>query len=75
MEIALVFVAIACGIIGLTVGLVIGRNRKAKDETRGILHVDSSESANSPGLYLTLTVPIDDVVSRKHVLFDVNVIQ
>ena len=41
--------------------------------SQGVLNVDYSDPVDGPYLFLELKVPITDVVSKKQVIFDVNV--
>ena len=42
--------------------------------SQGSLNIDRSDSGSAPGMFLHLTIPIDDIVSRKRVVLNVNVI-
>ena len=66
---------IIMAIVGALVGIRIGTNRKLRDESRGVLSIYRSDPEANPELFLTLTVPAEEVTSRKHVLFEVHVIQ
>lgn len=80
MEPGFIVFTVIMTIIGVVVGIVIGTN-KAKRQylrdtqyTQGSLNVDCSKSDLEPAIYLGLGVPVKDVVVRKYVIFDVNVI-
>lgn len=62
-------------VIGVIVGMLIAGKRKKNEESQGVLFVDCSDREYEPSLYLNATVPIDDIVSRKQVTFDVNIIK
>lgn len=67
-------------IIGVAVGLLIGKKiaeRRYINETQytqGTLDVDCSDSEFGPSLFLGLAVPVKDVIKRKYITFDVNVL-
>lgn len=75
MEAGFIALAVIMLVVGVLVGIRIGANRKFRDESRGILSVYQSDPKANPELFLTLTVPAEDVTSRKYVLFDVHVIR
>jgi hypothetical protein len=70
---------IVFGVILVVVSLIAAaflfiKGIKPKEQTpKGILHVEYQDG--EPMLYLALTVPVEEVVSHKQLLFDVNVIQ
>lgn len=66
-------------ILGIVIGMFLGHSkadRKYKRDTlysQGTLNVDNSDPEFEPGLFLALAVPVADVISRKYVTLDVNV--
>lgn len=60
---------------GIVIGLLIGRSIANKAETQGTIYVYRNEPDEQPSLLLEYGVPIDDIISRKRVLFDVNVVR
>ena len=67
----IVLVAIVCTLVGI----YIGKTRTQQQGVQGVLNVDRSDPQYAPELFLALTVPIEDIVSQKHVVFSVNVIR
>lgn len=66
-------ISIACLVIGLLVGMISKRSAQPTRPVQGILNVDCTIPEEGPGLFLALTVPVDDIVSSKQVTFDVRV--
>lgn len=80
MEAGFIALMVLMTIIGIVVGLLIGKKiakrRYLRDTqyTQGTLDVDCSDPEFEPGLFLGLAVPVKDVIKRKYVTFDVNVL-
>jgi hypothetical protein len=72
----ILWIVLGC-LVGLIVGMSILKRRYINDTrySQGSLNVDRSDYGSAPGMFLHLTVPIDEVVSRKRVVLNVNVIQ
>ena len=70
--IAIIFCVLTAGII---VGMFIGRSITNEAESQGIIYVYCDGQGDNPSLLLEYAVPIDDIISRKRVIFDVNVIR
>lgn len=68
-------IAIAMLAIGCIIGIFIVGRKTPEPETHGTIYVYYKETANGPSLLLDYNVPIDDIASRKQVLFDVSVIR
>lgn len=66
-----IIVATLFFLLGIVVGKVVNRSSNVE----GILNVDCSDPADGPYLYLELTVPIAEIVDKKHVTFDVHIIR
>ena len=66
-------------VIGVAVGMLIGKTKAERQYlqetqyTQGTLNVDCSDSEFAPGLFLGLAIPVKDVVSRKYIMLDINV--
>jgi hypothetical protein len=79
MEAGFIALAILMLVVGVVVGMLVGKTRAerryAKDTqyTQGTLNIDCSEPEFEPGLFLGLAIPVKDVVSRKYIMLDVNV--
>lgn len=73
MELVVIVLTLVAGVL-LGMFIETFRNAKADDGTQGILNIDCSEPDYTPGLYLQLYVPVEDVVDQQQVTFDVNVI-
>lgn len=80
MEAGFIVLLVLMTIIGVVVGLLIGKKVTQRQYlrdtqyTQGTLDVDCSNPEFEPGLYLGLGVPVKDVATRKYVTFDVNVL-
>lgn len=77
METGIVVLMVTAALIGLLVGAVIaGHQAKRKEAAgmQGVLNIDCSDPSSSPGLWLQLDVPIEDVTSRERATFVVRVI-
>ena len=65
--------------IGFTIlGIVIEKirsKRRPKEESQGILNVNCNDPEDGPYLFLELTVPLEDVIGKKSITFDVNVME
>ena len=74
-----ILIATGSLILGIVIGMFLGHSktdRKYKRDTlycQGTLNVDNSDPEFEPGLFLALGVPVSDVILRKYVTLDVNV--
>ena len=68
-------IAIVAIVLGIVLGVVIERLRKRHTNSQGILFVDCSDPQYEPSLFLNATVPIEEIVVRKQVVFNVNVLR
>lgn len=81
METGFIILSIVTLLIGVVIGLIIGkvatRRQYLRDVqyTQGTLNVDCSISNAQPGMFLALGTPVDDVMSRKYIALDVNIIR
>jgi hypothetical protein len=75
----IVFIVIMT-IIGVIVGWIFGKEitkrRYLRDTqyTQGTLNIDCGDPEFEPGIFLGLGVPVMDVMTRKYITFDVNVL-
>lgn len=80
MEPGFIIFIVIMTIIGIVVGLIIGKKtterRYLRDTqyTHGTLNIDCSDPEFEPGIFLGLGVPVNDVITRKYITFDVNVL-
>lgn len=80
MEPGFIILFVVMIIIGVVVGLIIGKKiaerRYLRDTqyTQGTLSIDCGDPEFEPGIFLGLGVPVKDVMTRKYVTFDVNVL-
>lgn len=80
MEPGFIVLIVIMTVISVVVGFIIGKNmtkrRYLRDTqyTQGTLNIDCSDSEFEPGIFLGLGVPVKDVISRKYVNLDVNVL-
>lgn len=78
MESGFIVLLVMVAVVGIVIGVTTERIRgqaKESELSQGVLNVDYSEPENGPYLFLQLVVPIEDVIGRKHVTFDVNVLR
>lgn len=75
MEAGLIALIVLAAIICLLLGVNIVRSTSKADSVHGTLNVDCRDSENGPCLFLALDVPIEEVTSKKQVLFDVRIIK
>ena len=79
MEAGLILLMVLALIIAIAIGVIIGylltKRRYEQDirYTQGTLNIDCVDPEFEPGLFLALSMPVKDVVSRKYVSLDVNV--
>lgn len=79
MEAGFIALIILMTIIGAAIGWLIGKKnaecKYAQDtqHTQGILNIDCSDPEFEPGLFLGLSVPIKDIVKKKYIVLNVNV--
>lgn len=71
------FVVLVTIIVGISiiVGMRIERRKNRKVNTQGVIYAYCSDRESKPSLLLEYNVPIDDIISRKRVSFDVIVIK
>ena len=79
MEAGFIALMVLIAIVGVTVGFLIGKQKTERrymqdtQFTQGTLNVDCSDPEFEPGLFLGLGIPVKDVVTRKYITLDVNV--
>lgn len=75
MEAGFVVLMLFVGILGILIGLFIGRSVNKPEDIMGSVYVYHDKSENRTSLLLEYSVPIDDITSRKRVTFDVVVVE
>jgi hypothetical protein len=73
MEAGIVIAIIAVVGLFVVLGLFVYRTKGKPKAAQGILNVDYSDPIDGPYFFLQLKVPVSDVVSKKQVVFDVNI--
>ena len=79
MEAGFIALLAAISIVGIVIGFLIGKKQTERrylqdtQYTQGTLNVDCSDPEFEPGLFLGLAVPVKDIVTRKYVTLDINV--
>ena len=72
-------IAIAALILGIAVGILIGKReveRRYSTDTRytqGTLNIDCSDPEFKPNIFLGLSMPVDNLITRKYVSLDVKI--
>ena len=61
-------------LVGVAIGWFVGRRKTNSSGSQGILNVDCDDS-ESPNFFVAFTVPVQDVISRKTVMFEVNILR
>lgn len=78
METGMIVLMVVSALIGLLVGVFLGKRIIKRKETvgiQGILNVDCSDPNSDPGLWLQLEVPIEDIATREQAIFIVKLIR
>lgn len=75
MELGIISLLLIAGVIGVIAGMRIERSKTRKVETQGVIYVYCGDHENKPSLLLEYAVPIDDIISRNRVIFDVNIVK
>lgn len=68
--ILLAVIGVACIVLGLATCVTAARTKDSK----GTIHI-SFDDPGGPSMFLRLDVPIEDIVSEKRVIFNVDVIR
>lgn len=74
METGFIVAMLLAVLVGIAIGFIIGRRKKPND-SQGILYAYCREDDAQPSLLLEGTAPIDEITSKKQVIFDVVVIR
>ena len=75
MEAGFIAIVAVVATIGIVCGVFIERFRKKPDNTQGTIYIYCDKSESKPSLLLDYDVPINDMASRKRVVFNVVVIK
>lgn len=81
MEPGFIALIVIMTIVGVVVGIIIGKKASERrylhdtQFTQGTLNIDCGDPEFEPGIFLGLGVPVKDVIARKYVILDVNVLQ
>lgn len=70
-----IMIAVFTMVIGVLIGMVIRKFSPSKEGTQGIIYAYYYEGIDKPSLLLEGSVPVDDIASRKQVVFDVVVVK
>ena len=62
-------------VVGAVIGVLIERYRKKLYKSQGTIYAYYDDDNSNPSLLLEYGVPIDDIASRKQVVFNVSVIR
>lgn len=62
-------------LVGAIIGVFIERHRKKLYKSQGTIYAYYDDDNSNPSLLLEYSVPIDDIASRKQVVFNVSVIR
>ncbi len=71
----MIMIAVFMMVVGVLIGMVIKRQSPTKESTQGVIYVYYHEGEDKPSLLLEGSVPVEDIASRKRVLFDVVVVK
>ena len=70
-----VLLAILSIVVGAVIGVLIERHRKKIYKSQGTIYAYYDDDNSNPSLLFEYGVPIDDITSRKQVVFNVSVIR
>lgn len=73
-EFVVLFVILSI-VVGAVIGILIERHRKKLYKSQGTIYAYYDGNSSNPSLLLEYGVPIDDIASRKQVVFNVSVIR
>lgn len=71
----IVLISVVILLLGIIIGFLIAGATKKTEGTQGIIYAYYNDSDSKPSLLLEYNVPIDDITSRKQVVFDVTVVR
>lgn len=71
----IVLLAILSIVVGAVIGVLVERHRKKLYKSQGTIYAYYDDDNSNPSLLLEYGVPIDDIASRKQVVFNVSVIR
>lgn len=77
----IVLIVIMTIIIGVVVSFIIGKKTAERQYlhdtqyTQGTLNIDCGDPEFEPGIFLGLGVPVKDVIARKYITLDINILQ
>ena len=80
MEPGFIALIVIMTVIGVVVGLILGKKAAKRQYlhdtqyTQGTLNIDCGDPEFEPSIFLGLGVPVKDVIRRKYVTLDVNVL-
>lgn len=74
MEAGFIALAVVMTVLGIVFGMFVERSKIKRRETQGILNIAYDEH-DAPGLFLALSVPVEDIASKKLAIFSVNVLR
>lgn len=75
-----IVLSVMMAIVGLVVGMLVGKaivtRRYARDTqyTQGTINVDCSASTTRPCLFLGSSIPVEEIMTRSYVTFDIKVL-
>lgn len=75
MEAGITLLVIVAVIVGIAFGMYIEKTKLNKAETQGVIYVYTRNPNERPSLLLEYAVPIDDIMARKQVIFNVELIR
>lgn len=75
MEAGFIALAAICMVIGIVIGITVGKMKAAKVGSYGVLHIDCSDVDSEPWMYLEARTSVGEITSKKQVTFDVHIIK
>lgn len=70
-----IMIAVFTMVIGVLIGIAIKRTSRTKEPTQGVIYAYYHEGEDKPSLLLEGSVPVEEIASRKQVVFDVVVVK
>lgn len=67
------FIVLSCMtfVLGLAIGLIVGRLSNIRARTCGTIYVDCSDPDGRPDMFLESHAQVAELIARKHVMCDV----
>ena len=75
METGFISLILAVAFVCVFIGIVIGKRSVRNDEIHGSIYVYQDDVGTAPSLFLEYNTSIENIASRKQVVFDVKIVK